>query len=306
MVEPMSQQPSAELRAWVADVAGPGTPTFGDPLAGATTATVWPAEIADRSLVVKVYDLENDWPPRDDVGRDAAAMRAAEEIGLAAPRVVAVDPDGDRLGVPAIIMTRLAGQARAHGQPDPEAWVDGLADTLIEIARAGRPTSALPLYQHWYRLPVAVPSWTTDAGPWRALNEVLESNPPDGALRFIHRDFHPLNVLWNDGRPSGVVDWVNGCLGPIQSDIATCRINIALADDRQDGHTLADRFLQRCLAAELPWHPIWDLDWIAGTSRLDPFLSGVDLGAEMSLTGIQRVLERSVIDALAAVEAWPG
>ena len=307
MVEPMSQQPSPELRAWVADVAGPGTPTFGDPMPGASTATVWPIEIGGRALVAKVFDLGIEWAGEDHVGQDVASMKAAEEVGIDAPRLVAADPDGERLGVPAVLMTRLPGEPRAHGRFDREGWVDGLADTLIAIGGAGRPSAALPLFRHWFRAPVDAPAWVTDVGPWQAMNEVLATRPPDGALRFIHRDFHPFNVLWADGHPTGTVDWVNGCLGPIESDIGSCRVNIVFAEDDHDGAALADRFLQRCLDGGLPWHPVWDLAFIAGAAHSTEILTvGADVGANVTLDGVHRAFEASLVRALAAVEAWRG
>lgn len=42
---------------------------------------------------------------------------------------------------------------------------------------------------------------------------------------FVHRDFHPGNVLWNRGRITGVVDWESGCIGPPSIDISHCRAN---------------------------------------------------------------------------------
>ena len=79
---------------------------------------------------------------------------------------------------------------------------------------------------------------------------------PAYAPTFIHRDFHPGNVLWARGRVSGVVDWVNACAGPRGCDVATCRANLAdLAGDRA-----ADDFraAYEALTGEA-FHPYWDM-----------------------------------------------
>lgn len=297
-------EPAAALIDWVRSLTT-DPPGFGEPLHGASTATVWPVVAGGDELIVKVYDLGIEGVGADDVVRDARAMRAAAEVGIVAPRLVADDPEGERLGVPAIVMTRLAGDPRAHGRPDREAWVDGLADVLIGVADAPLPTEPLHDRRPWHRLPIEVPAWTRDPGPWRALNDVLAAPLPAGPPTFIHRDVHQLNVLWDDGAPVGLVDWVNGCIGPIESDIACLRLNIALAEDDQPGFELADRLLDRCLTAGLPWHPAWDLEWIAGSARAtEVFLTGIPLGARMSLEGVRAVFDEAVPRALAAIDRW--
>ena len=299
-------EPQADLIDWVRSLTS-DPPVVGEPLHGASTATVWPVTVGSDELIVKVYDLGIEEIGTDDVVRDARAMRAAAEVGIVAPRLVAEDADGERLGDPAIVMTRLPGDPRAHGRPDPEAWVDGLADVLIAVADAPLPTEPLHERRPWHRLPIEVPDWTTDPGPWAELNEVLAQPLPAGPARFIHRDVHQLNVLWDDGVPVGLVDWVNGCLGPIESDIACCRLNIALAEDDHPGFELADRFLRRCLDAGLPWHPGWDLEWIAGSTRAtEVFLTGITFGARMSLAGVRAVFDEAVPRALNAIERWDG
>lgn len=299
-------EPSAAVIEWTRSSLGADV-GFGTPLEGASTATVWPASAASGEFIVKVYDRGIDGVGADDVVRDARAMRAAEEVGIVAPRLVSADADGERTEVPAILMTRLPGEPRAHGRPDREAWVDGLAEVLIAAANAPIPTEPLHERRPWHRLPIAAPAWAADPGPWLAMNDVLAEPLPAGPSRFIHRDVHQLNVLWDGDRPVGLVDWVNGCLGPVESDIACCRLNIALAEDDQPGFALADRFLQRCLEAGLPWHPAWDLEWIAGSAdSTGVFLTGVPLGAQMSLEGVRAVFDHAVPRALAAIERWTG
>lgn len=57
---------------------------------------------------------------------------------------------------------------------------------------------------------------------------------------FIHRDYHPGNVLWKAGRLSGVVDWQAASVGPRTVDVFHCRANLI---DRF-GLAVADRFVE--------------------------------------------------------------
>jgi Phosphotransferase enzyme family len=74
----------------------------------------------------------------------------------------------------------------------------------------------------------------------------------------VHRDYHPSNVLWLNGRVSGIVDWVNGCRGPAGIDVAWCRHNLA----NLQGVSVADEFLTAYIdeaGSEFKYDPYWDL-----------------------------------------------
>jgi len=77
---------------------------------------------------------------------------------------------------------------------------------------------------------------------------------------FIHRDYHPGNVLWKRSRVAGVVDWQSACIGPPSVDIGHCRANFLLYAPQ-----LADRFT---LAAESAlgrqFHPWADIAALIG------------------------------------------
>ena len=91
---------------------------------------------------------------------------------------------------------------------------------------------------------------------------------PDVPSVFIHRDYHPTNVLWEDGVVSGVVDWVNACRGPAGVDVAHCRTNLA----KMYGPAAAERFLVAyCRAApDYVHYPYWDVDSLLDTSLPEP------------------------------------
>jgi len=61
---------------------------------------------------------------------------------------------------------------------------------------------------------------------WAAMIALAEGPRPRVRQRFIHRDYHPMNVRWSRGRLSGVVDWTNASVGPTGKDVAWCRQNL--------------------------------------------------------------------------------
>ena len=79
------------------------------------------------------------------------------------------------------------------------------------------------------------PRWATDRRTWEQAVEIFHGQTPPGAECFIHRDFHPGNLLWQRSHLSGVVDWESASLGPVHVDLGHCRLNFfygtsALAD----------------------------------------------------------------------------
>ncbi|MGC4378585.1 aminoglycoside phosphotransferase family protein [Fictibacillus sp. Mic-4] len=79
-----------------------------------------------------------------------------------------------------------------------------------------------------------MPEWSKHQEEWWKVIQCVTEHYPDARNGFIHRDYHPCNVLWEDGRLTGVVDWVNACIGPAGVDAGHCSLNLALlygADD---------------------------------------------------------------------------
>jgi aminoglycoside phosphotransferase (APT) family kinase protein len=57
----------------------------------------------------------------------------------------------------------------------------------------------------------------------------LNTHRPSAALRpaICHGDFHPLNILAQDGKVTGVIDWVNVVVAPAEMDVGSAIANIA-------------------------------------------------------------------------------
>jgi Ser/Thr protein kinase RdoA (MazF antagonist) len=64
------------------------------------------------------------------------------------------------------------------------------------------------------------PGWARYPQVWQRATETCHSPPPSLPTVLVHRDFHPGNVLWRQGRISGLVDWQAACAGPAVADVA--------------------------------------------------------------------------------------
>jgi aminoglycoside phosphotransferase (APT) family kinase protein len=56
---------------------------------------------------------------------------------------------------------------------------------------------------------------------------------------LTHTDYWSGNVVWRDGRLTGIVDWASGARGPRGYDLGWCRLDLVLLFDER----LADVFL---------------------------------------------------------------
>ena len=257
---------AAALR-WAQRVLGADQQLRVRPIAGGITGMVVAFD-TPRRLVLKLYRPDPSEP--DSAGREARVLELLAPTGLPVPGVVAMDREGTDTAWPALLMTRMPGRRRFRPR-DIGPWLDGLARLAARIHGSDVPLDALPAYRHWVEEPLQRPEWWSRGEIWDAAVEIFHSPPPDEPFAFIHRDFHPGNVLWKGKRPSAVVDWLHGCRGPLSVDVAHCRLNLWL----DNGHAAADAWVETYAAANPSahaHHPYWDiadaLSWIP-TPRID-------------------------------------
>jgi aminoglycoside phosphotransferase (APT) family kinase protein len=272
----LRRRPPAAAMSWAAGQFGPGSRVVAvRPLSSAWLAN-HAVEVADAAGALHRVVLRRwarpGWDEEDpdfNAAREAAILDLLASTPVPAPALVAADPGAAVCDVPALLLTLLPG-----GPPDlhadPGRLVEGLAAALPPIhavavpgagdsqAQAGAPGAAtVPAYHRFYEPDRLVPpGWSARPELWARAFEVAAGPPPAGPPRFIHRDYHPGNTLWERGRLTGVVDWVGGSLGPPSVDLGHMRVN--LASDL--GLELADRFLaaHRALTG-FDHHPWWDV-----------------------------------------------
>jgi aminoglycoside phosphotransferase (APT) family kinase protein len=225
-----------DVLRWIEDVTG-AAPVLTQELAGATSSSMSAITLADRTQVVLRLHTNDEWLARepDLATREATALRALAISPVAAPALIAVDETGAFCGRPAVLMTRL------RGEPNPgssDATLRSLAEALPTLHAQPLPDGLPPFAPYQGAAERSVPAWTSIPDVWSAAIDVCAGPPPSSTSVFIHRDYHPGNVLFAGERLTGIVDWVNACAGPPEIDIAHCRINIAVAQ----GIDAADHF----------------------------------------------------------------
>jgi aminoglycoside phosphotransferase (APT) family kinase protein len=184
--------------------------------------------------------------------REVDALVFGAVSGLPVPELVAADLSGAEVGdgVPALLMGFLAGRA----VPCPD--LGRLAEVAAGI-HAVDPADFPHEYFEWFaRAEGRPPSNAQQVHLWHRAIEILSGGPPPYRRVFVHRDFHPGNVLWRRGRCSGVVDWANACAGPAGCDLGHCRGNLV----RLSGIEAADEFRSAYeTATGEVHHPYWEL-----------------------------------------------
>jgi aminoglycoside phosphotransferase (APT) family kinase protein len=206
-----------------------------------------------------------------------------------APRLVAADPRGEACDVPAILVTRLDGTPGGEWHEEP-SFVGQLAAALpaVHSVDPDAARSLVPPYLPYYD-PAGIrpPAWATGPRAWERAIEISTGPEPAVPATFIHRDYHPENTIWRDGRLVGIVDWTSAAWGPPPIDVAHMRANLT-ADIGVDA---ADAFLAayRSLDGSVAYDPFWDVRGVVD------FIS--DLDTEGHLLGqLEDLVARAVAD----------
>jgi aminoglycoside phosphotransferase (APT) family kinase protein len=112
-----------------------------------------------------------------------------------------------------------------------------MAQMLVRIhalALDGKP------FESWLdRRQLSPPPDASRTGVWQdAISFVAEERAPTRTC-FLHRDYQHFNLLWSRERLTGVVDWIEACIGPPEVDVGHCRLNLTVLFSAD----VADRFL---------------------------------------------------------------
>ena len=195
------------------------------------------------------------------VRREAAILSALERSGLPAPRLVDADADGLRAGVPAIVMSRVPGRIHLT-HSEPESWLRQMAALLPrihELSIEGAP------FESWFDAShVEPPPGTRDVSVWRRAIDFVSTAAPGYVPHFIHCDYQHFNLLWTRERLSGVVDWCSASNGPVDLDVAHCRLNLTILFSA----SWAERFrLAYEAEAGRSLDPWWDMAGLLGYSQ---------------------------------------
>lgn len=282
--------PSGAALRWVESVTGREVAEW-TVLRGGMSSAMYALELLGDiapTLVLRCYvrpELNEEEP--DLARREAAALRTATGIEVTTPELVAVDAVGGAVGVPAVLMSWLPGQV-IWDPKDPMSWLSGLAGLLPVIHAADTTTDGLGSYSSYDQDSYEPPQWAADRDLWERAVDIFHGPILEASRCFVHRDFHPGNVLWHRRRVTGVVDWQSACVGPPSIDISHCRANLLrYAPDLADVYTeLAQRAIGR------PFHRWADIATLVG------MLDG--LRAQPPRPAGRAAIERALEQAVAA------
>lgn len=213
----------------------------------------------EKAVVLRRFD-DADWlrSQPDLALREAESLRrASRAIGVQTPKLIAFEETESRCGTPAMLMTRLKGEVVLE-PPDMSRWLNGMAKALVGIHAVEAEDFPWTFEPYCDASTLDTSSWSRFPDEWQTAAGIVTGNRPSFAKRFIHRDYHPANILWSGGEVSGVVDWVNGCIGPAGIDVGHCRVNLAQLYDA----AIADEFLaayRHYAGASFTYDPYWDL-----------------------------------------------
>lgn len=160
-----------------------------------------------------------------DVYRQAPLLRALHAAGLPVPRIAWASSEEAPLGAPYIVMERLPGRVfviwephasfdlsteavralwfpaiRALGAFHALDWSQALADWEAPYTLESELVRWNKLLRH-----APEPQWL-EAGQ-RVHAALAASRPGESPIGLVHGDYQPGNVLYDNGRMHGVIDW---------------------------------------------------------------------------------------------------
>lgn len=263
---------------WIESVTGVGVEAA-ERLIGGMSSDVHRCRCSDGSTFVIRHITNTEWLARepDLVAHEATALDVLAGSAVPAPRHIASDPDRGLL-----LMSFLPGRIRSRAD-ELRGRSQSIARAAATIAEVELPASSgLESWRSWAPDELVPPAWG-DERLWAEAIEVYRSQPTPVAAApvLLHRDLHPLNLLWIDDEIVGVVDWVNACVGHPHAELGHCRWNLTVLA----GQEVADSFLGHYLIdrpgeAYDPW---WDLSSLMSL-----------LGGPMDVSGVQAVGRRDL------------
>ncbi|MCB1683671.1 MAG: aminoglycoside phosphotransferase family protein [Pseudomonadales bacterium] len=220
------------------------------PLQGATSSQIFEVRSGENRWIIRRFIPER-WEisaPKLSA-REEHILQTLTNGGLLAPECIGTLTDNG------VLMQKVPGHVYLPKRPEPY-WISELAARLVAIHAS--PLKLPYRYTSWNdQVGRPAPDWWADLPLWQSAQVVLRRMPQED-WRLIHRDYHPVNVLWEGRRISGVVDWINACMGPVGVDVAHCRLNLAL----MYGMDAADAFLNAYRRGQPQYahHPRWDVE----------------------------------------------
>jgi aminoglycoside phosphotransferase (APT) family kinase protein len=225
-------------------------------LEGGQHAETWRVDTENpaSSVVVRQFP-EGDAAPVNE----QLVLRALDGLDGLVPMPLGGDLEGRWLECPTSLVSWLDGRADIT-PTDPGAWAGelGRALAVVHAVPAARLVELPSVFDR------RAGSQELLAGPLAAEVRSRWSQVVASPEVLSHGDYWSGNVVWRDGRLSGIVDWSGGARGPRGFDLGWCRLDLVLLFDEQ----VADAFLAAYEdeAGEAVEVRLWDC-WAAARSE---------------------------------------
>jgi aminoglycoside phosphotransferase (APT) family kinase protein len=265
--------PDRVLR-WVLEAADPHARIVSTSrLHGGASSAVYSVKLrmkqVEKEFVLRQFDNVQWLKDEPDLAvHEAESLRWAEKTGLQTPEIIAFDENGSKCGVPTVLMTKLEGSVNLQPK-NMEQWLNEMAEALVRIHSVSADDFPWAYFTYIDIESLEKPLWTSVPDLWDKAIHICKGPRPISKQCFIHRDYHPTNVLWKENRLSGVVDWVNSCRGPAGIDIGHCRWNLAMLYDVKTADTFLDAYTSHA-GRTFSHDPYWDILSLMDTTQSPP------------------------------------
>lgn len=242
---------------WVETVIGK-TVVQTSPLVGGMSSRVERCELDDGSTIVVRTITDTAWLQREPnlIGNEVRALELVNGSAIRTPRIIAADPAAARLAMSFIEGSMVTDPARLR------ARTDAIASVAAAIASTPLPPDhGLAEWRSWAPPDLRPPAWG-DRDLWRrGIGAFLATAEPRvDRLFLLHRDLHPLNLLWSETDDVGVVDWVNTCAGHPHAELGHLRWNLTVLAGLEVADRVLDTYLRLTPGVEVgTYHRWWDL-----------------------------------------------
>jgi aminoglycoside phosphotransferase (APT) family kinase protein len=226
-------------------------------LEGGQHADTWRVDTANPELTVVVRQF----PAGDPAGaREQLVLRALDGLGGLAPLLLGSDLDGRWSECPTSLISWLDGQADITPS-DPEKWAAQLGHALARVhAMPVDRLAGLPSVFDRTGGSHEVLKGPLAAGVWSGWTHITASREV-----LTHSDYWSGNVVWREGKLTGIVDWSGGARGPRGFDVGWCRLDLVLLLEER----VADIFLvayEAAIGRTIDDMVLWD-GWAAARSH---------------------------------------
>jgi aminoglycoside phosphotransferase (APT) family kinase protein len=215
-------------------------------LKGATSSSLYLLRDSyGGSAVIRFY-TNTEWLKNepDLAEHEAASLSYASTMNFNSPKLYAYTNNKDISPYPAVLMSYLAGEVllpKVH-----------LSDWLRELAALLAHLHSAPISEEfqWQYKPyidinsIELPSWSNFNLEFQEAVHFAKNHTTTVNTGFIHRDYHPVNVLWHNGKATGIVDWPNACIGPKEVDVGHCRLNLAMLYGVETAHQFLNYYIE--------------------------------------------------------------